>query len=532
LWSAIERHATKLALALVLVASVRIVATYDVFSHTNDEPAHIACGMEWLDKGVYRYEAQHPPLARIAGALGPYLLGRRIQESKSGEMFGEGLAILYQGAQYDRTLSAARLGILPFFWIAAFVVYAWARRDFGGSIAVTALFLFTFLPPVLAHAGLATTDMALTALLGAAFLSGRIWLERPSLANGAIFGACGALAVVSKFSSLAFFPAAVALALAAYVAAGRIPAGKLGRALKERVPSLVVALSLGALIVWATYRFSFGRVDFLGFSLPAPELFNGIRDVLRHNAKGHMSYLLGEVSATGFLGYYFVVLGVKTPIAFLLLLGVAAYYISKEWRTTPALLLPAAYAAAILLVGLFSRINIGVRHILPVYTGMSILCAVALRRLTDTAGTRRWAAPAIGALLGWFTIASALSHPDYLPYFNEFTAGHPEKIVVDSDLDWGQDMKRLLRRLHEGGARVVTLSCMYWVNPDAPGMPEIRDGRPDTPLAGWNAVGLTAWKARRFNQRPDLPLWPDVIPPQEVVGKSIYLWYFPASTGR
>src|SRR5215510_10334393 len=129
LGTAIERHAGKLALALVLVATLRIVATYNVFSHTNDEPAHIACGMEWLDKGVYRYEAQHPPLARIAGALGPYLLGRR-SEGRTGDyktMFIEGVAILYQGDRYDLTLAAARLGILPFFWLAVFVVYKWAR---------------------------------------------------------------------------------------------------------------------------------------------------------------------------------------------------------------------------------------------------------------------------------------------------------------------------------------------------------------------------------------------------------------------
>ena len=69
----LERYAAALVLALVMIASARIVATYSVFNHTFDEPAHIACGMEWLDKGVYRWEPQHPPLARVAAALVPYL---------------------------------------------------------------------------------------------------------------------------------------------------------------------------------------------------------------------------------------------------------------------------------------------------------------------------------------------------------------------------------------------------------------------------------------------------------------------------
>src|SRR5215831_5524005 len=74
-----ERHSLRTAVVLVAVASIRIVTTYHVFNHTFDEPAHIACGMEWLDKGVYQWEPQHPPLARVAAALGPYLLGARSQ---------------------------------------------------------------------------------------------------------------------------------------------------------------------------------------------------------------------------------------------------------------------------------------------------------------------------------------------------------------------------------------------------------------------------------------------------------------------
>ncbi len=44
------------AAALIAFASLRIVSTYTVFNHTFDEPAHIACGMEWLDhqRGVKR----------------------------------------------------------------------------------------------------------------------------------------------------------------------------------------------------------------------------------------------------------------------------------------------------------------------------------------------------------------------------------------------------------------------------------------------------------------------------------------------
>lgn len=536
-WIAVlDRHAAKFALALVLLATIRIVATYDVFSYTNDEPAHLACGIEWLDKGVYRWEAQHPPLARVAGALGPYLLGSRYHGTMTGKdgMFYEGVSILNAGNRYDEIMAASRAGILPFFWVAAAVVFLWARRDFGGGAAVIAVFLFTFIPPVLAHAGLATTDMALTAFLGATFLAARHWLERPTAAAGAIFGLCGALAILSKFSSLAFLPAAAVLGLAAYAAAGRLPFAGLGHRLIGFLPSLGVALAVALPVIWAMYRFSFGRVDELGVSLPAPELFRGIGEVFRHNERGHMNYLLGHVSRHGYLAYYPVVLAVKTPLALLLLLGAGIVYLKREWRTSPALVLPAAYAAGILAVSFFSNINIGVRHILPVYTGFSILAAVAILRLVESAHRLKWATPVLAVLLAWHGISSLLAHPDYLPYFNELAGSHPENILVDSDLDWGQDMKRLEKRLLAAGAKVLTIRSTYWLTNDRPGMPLMREGRGDTPLAGWNAVALTAWKMGRYgyyDTRPDLKFWPDLNPPQEIIGKSIYLWYFNPNTG-
>ena len=211
----LERKASLLAFVLLAVASLRIVATYPVFNHTIDEPAHIACGLEWLDQGVYRYEHQHPPLARIAVALGPYLDGSRHTGKPS--IYTEGGQILYGRIAYDRTLMLARLGILPFFWLGAAVTFLWARNVLGRPAAVLALLLFTTLPPVLAHAGLATTDMALTSCLLAACFAMVRWLERPTLLRSVLLGAAAGAATLSEFSALAFLPAFATAALAAYV---------------------------------------------------------------------------------------------------------------------------------------------------------------------------------------------------------------------------------------------------------------------------------------------------------------------------
>ena len=100
-------------LVILSLGTLPIIGTYPVFSHTADEPAHIAAGMELLDRGSFTYEQQHPPLARLAVAIGPYLLGARSHGAT--DIIDEGLAILYTSGDYLWTLSAARLGVLPLF---------------------------------------------------------------------------------------------------------------------------------------------------------------------------------------------------------------------------------------------------------------------------------------------------------------------------------------------------------------------------------------------------------------------------------
>src|SRR5581483_9537579 len=256
--SFLEKYAVILALLAVIIASARIIATYNVFSITSDESIHIACGLEWLDKGKYTGEAQHPPLARIASAIGPYLLGAHSAWTKQPDpnhLSEEGLRILASNGRPDRMLAGARAGILPFFWVACGVIFAWGRKYSNGAVAVLAVWIFSFTPTVLAHAGLATTDMALTAFLSATFLASSIWLERPTALHAALLGVCGALAVLSKFSSLVFFPAAAVAALLWYLAATRPSRADVVAALQQRWRTLALAALICCLVVWAGYRF-------------------------------------------------------------------------------------------------------------------------------------------------------------------------------------------------------------------------------------------------------------------------------------
>ena len=97
--------------AFISIGIGRIVATYPVFNEVFDEPPHIACGMEWLQRGTYNYERKHTPLARIAIAIPLYIRG--IRGTQLPDMIDEGHAILYSRDDYATNLGWARSGTWP-----------------------------------------------------------------------------------------------------------------------------------------------------------------------------------------------------------------------------------------------------------------------------------------------------------------------------------------------------------------------------------------------------------------------------------
>jgi hypothetical protein len=507
-----------LAIVLVALASIRIVATYRVFSFTIDEPGHFACGLEYLSKHVYRYETQHPPLARAAIALLPYLAGVRPLGEENRNL--EGRDVILQSRHPNRTLTLMRLGILPFFWLACAVVFVWSR-------SYLAVALFTLTPPVLAHAGLACTDMAVAACLGAAFLALVRWAGSPNWTRGGLLGVAAALAALSKFTALLYLPSAAALALLLYLAAERPSLREIAALIRERAATFGFAVLVGAAVIWAGYWFSSGTVPDWNIKLPAPEFFDGVLAAQSHNREGHPGYLLGQFSFNGWWYYFPVVLAVKTPVAFLVLLAIGTYTYCR--RFSVAACLPLAFSLGILLPAMASRVDIGVRLILPVYIGFSIVAAVGVDRLL-TRASRKLQAAAIMLLL-WLAISGAVSHPDYLSYFNEFAGRNPARILVDSDLDWGQDTKRLGRRLQQLGVEEAAVLLIEPLTLPLPteeavrrfyGLPRVKSIDASSPGEGWTVLSPTVVKTLKLPFQP----WWDRFPPSERVG-ALWLYNFP-----
>jgi hypothetical protein len=526
------KHRYFLLALLISIASLRIVSTYLVFSSTVDEPAHIACGLEWLDRHAWTIEPLHPPLARVLAALGPWLMGERSHPELG--IWSEGYRILGSGRHYDLTLALARLGNLPLFWIASIAVTLWARRLTSRRGAFLAALIFTTMPPVLAHAGLATTDFAVTAFTATSVVAALYFLDppspgRPTGPRAVLLGLSLGLAIASKFSALVFLPCILAVLLIWRC----LPNPRQPDFAPLRTAALyapVVAFT-AFITVWSVYRFSFAKDPALGFGVPFPELFAGISLLCAKNAFGSPAYLCGRCSLSGFWYYFPAVLSLKTPLGVLalLVLGICRG-VRRDMRV---LLCPLIVAAAILVPAAFSRIDIGVRHVLPVYAALSVAAGIVIERMLSSAARRATIALAAVFLL-WHLASGIMAHPDYLAYTNELTFPTPENMVVDSDLDWGQDMKRLALRARELGIREMASATMgesYVLSGNA--FPKPVPFNWYRPAPGWNAVSVTPWKLRCFYTKGYLrpgDLWPDNATPMEKIGKSTYLYYFRPTT--
>jgi 4-amino-4-deoxy-L-arabinose transferase-like glycosyltransferase len=542
------------------VACLLAAGSWRVYSNTWDEPEHLAAGVELLDRGRYEYDTEHPPLGRLFLALGPWLAGAHSFATPPPEGTLEGVDILYSGGHYWRYLTLARLGALPFLALLLLVTWLWGRRVLAApSAALLAVTLLASVPPVLGHGALASLDVAAAATILLALYALQRWMSRGRLLDAALFGLAAGVAVVTKFSAVPFIGISLVLLVPVQAlrgprlaavgtrAAGRVLLLGLGlAALTTLVPIFLVYGPRAANPAGVALRFNWA-VSYLlqrqGFdhalgmllshlSLPREltDLVNGIVAVKAHNDSGHRSYLLGQVRLTGWWYFYLVALAAKTPIPFLVAGPVGLGWLAARgwrrgdtWALAPLIIVVAILAFACL----FSRINIGIRHILILYPFMALGAAHVVQRAwravsSMRAGAARFAAgAALLALLIWQVSTLWRAYPDYLPYFNEAVT-RPAHVLVDSDLDWGQDLYRLERRAAQ--LRIPFLNIAYRgtaVLAHEP-LPPYRDLPPKQPVHGWVAISQLA----RTRDLDDYA-WLDPYTPVERIGRTIDLYRIP-----
>ena len=525
-----------LTVAFVMAAVAWTVGSASSLSHTFDEPHHLATGIEWWQFGTYRWWTENPPLPKVVTALFPYLAGMRLP-AKSTLLnlrpWIAGIELLDAAPDYERALMLARIGTVAFLLLTLWLTFALAGGRKRLLSAFTATALVATFPPLLGHAGLATTDVAAvaTVLLFLFFLDR--WAEYPSRGRAAAAGAGFALATLCKLTAPAF---CLSLGLVWLVArrwvTGTWTAGW-HRPRRVVLGQVSIAGVVAFMVVWAGYRFSVGRLDdlppmayigtpvlppagqrstlvawFCRLPLPAPEFWDGFLFLKAHDRHGHSAFLFGQIrDRGGFWDFYLVGMLLKSPPSFLVLLALCAPALLRKGRAPlDARALGAGLAAlAALALSTLLTVNIWLRHLLVVVPLLAIFIGGAVAPwMEDLAGPMRHRFVCVAAVVlfslllvgGMVTVERA--RPELIAYFNPLAGREPGHALVDSDLDWGQDLlllKRELRARHISSAHYGFFGTM---NPCEPDLPQLLPLLPRVPVTGWIVLSEQFYRSNFF----------------------------------
>jgi hypothetical protein len=190
-----------------------------------------------------------------------------------------------------------------------------------------------------------------------------------------------------------------------------------------------------------------------------PEAYlEGARYQLEHNLVGHPAYVLGERSNTGWRSYYLIAFAVKNTPGFLAAALVAGVVLvrARAFGASSVATHWGAMALVVFLAASVGRIQIGERYILPVYPYLILLMALAAPALLAVRLGRLGA----GALLALHAVPAVLAAPGgYLSYFNALAGGREggHRVLLDSNLDWGQDLPRLAAWMRSRGVSDLQL---------------------------------------------------------------------------
>lgn len=528
-------------------------------SPTMDEQNHLARGLAFLRTGDPRLSVEHPPLVNSLSAL-PLLLLPDVSLPTDHPSWSrpEGwyeFAEIFLWQVNDDVTRMVFLGRLPIVFLTlalATVGYHFARALWRSPAGALAFVMLLFDPNILAHGRYATTDLGGTLFVFlAAFLLWRYWREPSGSGTGLLLAGLGlGLAYSSKLSSLAFVPIFGLLAvLPLYDRRWRWQMAAV------RLLCFILANVIALIVVWIAFGLQWGPLRFQTPQLawlttmegPMPTFWSGIEQILLISEGGRPAFLLGETSTQGFLAYFPVAFLAKTPSITLILFAIALIVLfrrTSDARRAAGLLIPAVLFFAL---SMQSGLNIGYRHLLPILPFIYVMIAgmlVSVLRVNGrtirarfTPQTRRaFALIPIGLLL----LSTIDVHPHYLSFFN-IVAGGPENgytILVDSNVDWGQDLLRLQAWMRENDVSNVHLSWFGTADPQyygisyepLPGLPRHFDlwwnvpFDPQNPEPGTYAISVSnLWELPMLDDKVVFP-WFRARPPDDRVAYSILIY--------
>jgi len=550
-------------LGFMAVISV-ILAKND--SGTVDEVAHIPSGYSYVAYNDFRLNPEHPPLAKAVSGI-PLLFTKNAELTKSAawddiNQWEAGWDFIYRlGNDADQILFLTRLPMIVLLLILGIYLYKFAAELFGRKVAVFILTLFVFYPDLLAHGHLVTTDVA--AALGftlAIYYYYRYTKER-SKKSLIIAGVAFGLAQLLKFSSFLLIPIFFIYAL--YLGfQKRKSAGGFLKAFWSEFKSTILLGIVSLFVIYFVYLpFIWNTSSEIEHQLIESNLTNDIRTLPLRNflhffenspflraighyilgvflvfgrvGGGNSTYILGHFSDKSISWYFPVAWLLKTPLPIIILYlsGIVTFAwglikrVKRDYWISWLILTPVIIYWVVTLKG---SLNIGIRHLMPTIPFVLLFIGYQLKSIINSAKIG-WQKTTIGTLTAWLIAGTVINYPGYISYFNELTYGtEKHDILVDSSLDWGQDMKRLQKYLEDNNISLIKVDYFGGSVPEyyIPGARKWRSGY--GPTTGYLAVSATFFQFSKMagaNEGKWSYEWLEDYEPRAIIGNSILLYY-------
>ncbi|MBD3282625.1 MAG: phospholipid carrier-dependent glycosyltransferase [Candidatus Portnoybacteria bacterium] len=579
--------------SILLIALMLVLATISLRQESAimDEVAHTPAGYSYLTQQDMRLNPEHPPLLKDLSAV-PLLFVNDINfpdhldswQNKVNGQWNFGFNFLYEvGNDADEILFWSRLPMLLLLALLAFFIYRWTKELYGKWTGFLAVFLFSFAPTFIAHGRYVTTDVgaAFGFFIGIYYFVK--YLQSPTKKNLILSGIFFGIAQLIKFSLFLLIPYFGVLIL--FWVFLKRKEKKFWPLLFKYIGRFLLIMIIGYILVYPVYLFhvsgypaekQISDTDFISSHFPIKPVNIGLvwmaeKPVLRPYAQyllglfmvfqratgGNTTYFLGDVTNKGWHHYFPIVYLIKTPLALHFLTIVALLFLvsrldKRFWKNFFGKIGHsfrvnfAEWAMLIFLVvywasSITSNLNIGVRHVLPVFPFIYILISGQLKRLYDAVKKNKNLL--IGyflvlfVLLTWYAYSSLSIFPYYLTHFNELVGGAEKGhiYVTDSNLDWGQDLKRLSNWVDEKGIDKIKVdyfggaTVKYYLGDKYEEWHAEYD--PKKAKNSWLAVSATFLQQNRaiptkgWSQPTDQYLWLYQYEPVEIIGNSIFVYY-------
>jgi len=504
MWTPTRRQEMLLVGVLLLLHWGICLFTARALTVTHDEIWHLPVGVRNLREGRFDIELVNPPLTRMWAAIPLVSAGVEVDRQTLGQALGEKFVRQHPDSWqrwyvWGRSVNAVwSLGT-------ALLLYFWSRRLFGVGIGLLTLLLYVSDPNVTAHASVVTPDLGGAFAFLAALSAMIFWSERPGWRRALLWGAVLGIAQGTKFTNLLLYSLLPVLLLVQF-------RKRLRTEWKPLLLQSGVAVVVSLMVLAGCYRFqglclplasyTFRSTDLLAVQkllsfvpwlpVPVPEQYLlGIDEQRAVMAGMHPVFLDGSWSLHGFRSYFVKGLCYKLPHAvhLLLLLACLGFLFQRErprrWNEFWLIVLP---VSLVLFAASRESLQLGVRYVMPVIPLLFIACGRGMHCFRFLPVRLRQA----GLVL--FLVSCGLSlrfHPNHLSYFNEWGGGPVggRFHLIDSNLDWGQNLVTLRDELQRDGVEEIGLAYFGTVPPECEG---IRFTLPPSrsPQPGWYAVSV------------------------------------------